>query len=61
MGPPSYIRSVIDRNVVVQHLPILTYHTECPEGYLWFLIYYTNHVLVKIKGYITNIKNQFRK
>ena len=23
MGPPSYIRSVVDRNVVMRHIPLL--------------------------------------
>ena len=28
MGPPSYIRSVVDRNVVMRHIPVYIYKTH---------------------------------
>jgi len=31
MGPPSYMRSVVDRNVFMRRMTVLTAGTACPK------------------------------
>jgi len=31
MGPPSYVRSIVDRNVVMRRIPVLCVASVCPS------------------------------
>jgi len=52
MGPPSYMRSVVDRNVVMRLIPVLSVHYQHCYSDLIFPL----RVLV-IRFYVTYVSN----
>jgi hypothetical protein len=35
MGPPLYMQSVVDRNVVTQHMTVLTFERRSADCFIW--------------------------